>query len=280
VTDSAADLPPQTVAELGITVVPLVIRFGADIYLDGELSKDEFWNKVGTSVHHPGTSQPSLGAFDHVFDRLVTAGHQVLCITLTSKHSGTFSSAWTAAKRFGEKVHVFDSLSLSLGQGFQVLAAARAALDGLDLHDILSAIQSIQRRSRIYILLDTIEQLRRGGRADNLIPLLSRVTKFLNIKPILNLVDGQLELQKLVRSYERGLTQIKKEIAHLKPVEHLAVLHTRCQETALEMAKSLAQELDFTPSNVLVAETGPVLAVHGGPKLLGVIAIAKKENRS
>ncbi|MBN1582493.1 MAG: DegV family protein [Anaerolineae bacterium] len=273
VTDSGADLAPETAEQLGITVVPLIIRFGTDIYMDGELSQDEFWEKAENGPHHPGTSQPSPGAFERAFERLIQAGHQVLCITLTSKHSGTFSSASTAARRFGEKVRVIDSLSLSLGQGFQVLAAARAAIKGIDRDAIVALVKSIQERARIFILLDTIEHLRYGGRADNVIPLLSRVTKFLNIKPLLEMVDGQLALQKLVRTYERGMSQIRNEVANLKPVESLAVLHTRCEQLAQEMANALAAKLEIEPKQVLVAETGPALASHGGPRLLGVIAV-------
>lgn len=273
VTDSGADLAPETAEKLGITVVPLVVRFGTDIYMDGELSRDEFWHKVEQGPHPPGTSQPSLGAFERAFEHLVKAGQQVLCITLTSKHSGTFSSAQIAAQRFGEKVRVFDSLSLSLGQGFQVLAAAHAAMKGTALDEIVALVKSVQERARIFILLDTIEHLRHGGRADNVIPLLSRVTKFLKIKPLLGLVDGQLGLQKLVRTYERGLSQIKSDIAALKPVESLAVLHTRCEQTARETAAALAKSLDLRPDDVIVAETGPALASHGGPNLLGVIVI-------
>jgi DegV family protein with EDD domain len=146
-------------------------------------------------------------------------------------------------------------------------------MKGIHLDEIVALVKNIQERTRIFILLDTIEQLRHGGRADNVIPLLNRVTQFLKIKPILRLVDGQLDLQKLVRTYERGLSQIKKEIANLKPVENLAVLHTCCEQIAQDMANALAQKLEMEPDEIIVAETGPILASHGGPKLLGVIAI-------
>lgn len=273
VTDSAADLPADMAAELEIAVVPLVIRFGTEIYLDGQLSQEEFWQKVEEGSHHPGTSQPSVGAFEEVFARLIEAGHQVLCLALTSKHSGTFSSACVAAQRFGEKVRVMDSLSLSMGQGLQVLAAAQAALQGIKLDEIVKQVEHIRERLRLFILLDTVEYLRRGGRADSLIPLLSRVTEFLKIKPILDIKDGRLNLHTLIRTYERGLNHIKEEVARLKPLESLAVLHIRCEEIAREMAHALAEKLDFPLERILIGEAGPVLAVHGGPHVLGVIVV-------
>ncbi|MBN1937607.1 MAG: DegV family protein [Anaerolineae bacterium] len=275
VTDSACDIPPELAAQLDIAVVPLVIRFDSEIYLDGELSHDAFWDKVEAGPHHPGTSQPSLGAFEQVFARLVDAGHQVLCVSLTSKHSGTFSSALMAAQRFGEKVKVIDSLSLSFGQGFQVLAAAKAALKGVSIDEIERVVAGVRERLRLFILLDTVEHIQRGGRAAALIPLLSRVTKVLNIKPILDMPDGQLGLHKMVRSYERGLSQIKQELVEFHPFESLAVLHTRCGQVAQDMARALAEKLNFPLKEIVIGETGPVLSVHGGPKVLGVIAVSK-----
>ena len=141
VTDSGADLSADVVAELGITVVPLIVLFGEETYPDGELTIDEFWRKIDTGHHHPGTSQPPVGVFEEAFARLVEDGCSVLCLTITSKHSGTFGTASAAAQRFGGRVKVVDSLSLSLGQGFQVLAAAQAAAQGLDLDGVVRAAE-------------------------------------------------------------------------------------------------------------------------------------------
>ena len=214
-----------------------------------------------------------MGAFEEVFARLVEAGHSVLCLTITGKHSGTFSTAWAAARRFGAKVKVMDSLSLSLGQGFQVLAAARAAMQGLRLDEVAKVAERVRERTRLFILLNTIEYIRRGGRAAALLPMLNRVTRVLKIKPILNIVDGRLGLHRLARSYERGLYRIKQEIARLKPVENLAIVHTRNTNAAKKLARALAEKLDFPLKDTLVTETGPLLSVHGGPGVVGVAAV-------
>lgn len=272
-TDSGADLTAEMAAQSGIGVVPLVVLFGNEVYLDGELSTDEFWEKVDQGALHPGTSQPAMGAFEEAFARLVEAGHQVLCMTITSKHSGTFSTASSAARAFGEKVQVFDSWSLSLGQGFQVLEAARAAMEGLGLEQVRKVAADIRTRTHLYILLDSIEFIRRGGRAALLMPLLARVTDVLKIRPILDLVEGRLSLHRIARSYERGLTNIREDVAGLRPLERLAVVHTRCAETASKMAHSLAEALDYPLEDIPVIETGPLLSVHAGRGVIGVVAV-------
>jgi DegV family protein with EDD domain len=270
VTDSAADLTAETAAEYGITVVPLVVRFGEEVYTNAQMTCDEFWAKVAVSPHHPGTSQPPMGAFEEAFGRLVEAGHPVLCVALTSKHSGTYSTACAAAQRFGDKVKVIDSLSLSLGQGELALAAARAARAGLDLDQVAGVVQDVGSRSQLLILLNTIEYIRRGGRADAMMPVLDRVTKMLHIKPILHLVDGRLGLHGLARSYERGLSKLRQQILELAPVERLAVGHIRCPDLADKTARLLARRLDFPLEQIRIVEAGPLLSTHGGPKVVGV----------
>jgi DegV family protein with EDD domain len=274
VTDSAADLDAETVERLRISVVPMTVHFGREVYAHSELSNDDFWRKA-ESGPHPSTSQPAIGLFEEVFSSLIDAGHEVLCVTITGRHSGTLSTALTVARRLGDRVKVVDSLSLSLGQGFQVLAAAHAALQGASLEQAARAAKEVRERSHLLILLNTIEHVQRGGRADGLIPILSRVTEVLNVKPILSVADGYLKLHKLVRTYKRGLQWIRHEVAGLGPIERLAVMHTRCAEVAQRMADALAVELGFPSKEILLAETGPALAVHGGPNVIGVAAVQR-----
>ena len=274
VTDSGADLAPEVLGQLEITVVPLVVRFGQQTYLDGELTIDEFWQRVEEG-QQPGTSQPSIGAFEQAYSRLVEAGYSVLCLTLTGRHSGTYSGACLAARPFGDKVKVLDSLSLSLGQGFQVLAAARAAAAGLNLDEVAGVVEQVRERGRLFILLDTIEFLRRGGRASLLLPTLSRITKVLQIRPILALPDGRLSVHGLARSYGRGLQQIKDEILRMRPIESLAVIHARCLDAARTMASDLSERLGIPRDQIMFAETGPLLSTHSGPGVIGVAAVGQ-----
>jgi DegV family protein with EDD domain len=276
VTDSAADLMAETADEHRITVVPLVVRFGEQVYADARMTCDEFWAKVEASPHHPGTSQPPMGVYEEAFGDLVEAGHSVCCVALTSKHSGTYSTAYAAAQQFGDKVKVIDSLSLSLGQGELALEAARAARSGLSLDQVVEVVEEARSRSQLLILLNTVEFIRRGGRADALMPILDRVTKMLNIKPLLNVDDGRLGLHGFARSYERGLKKLRQDIAQFAPVERLAVGHIRCPELADETARLLSQRLDFPLDQIRVLEAGPLLSTHGGPKVVGVAVVQKR----
>ena len=272
VTDSSCDLARQLVERFKIAVVPLIVRFGPEMYDDGELSVDEFWKKAA-GAHHPQTSQPSVGAFEQVFERLVAQGKQVLCVTITGKHSGTFNAARLAAQRFGEAVRVFDSFSLSLGLGLQALTAAQAARAGRSAQEILATLEDIRARMRVMLVFDTLENLRRGGRADGFISVVDRMTRALNIKPIINVVDGQLRLMGAARSFQGGLRRVLNTVEQLKPLEHLAVVHTRVPEKAQEMADWLVERTGFPRERVWVEETGAALACHAGAGVIGVLAV-------
>ena len=272
VTDSSCDLPRRLVERFKIAVAPLTVHFGSAVYEDGELSVEEFWQRAA-GPHHPQTSQPSVGRFEELFERLVAQGKQVLCLTITSKHSGTFNAARLAAQRFGQAVKVFDSLSASLGLGLQALAAAQAAQAGRSMQEILALLEDIRTRMRLTIVLDTLENLRRGGRADGFIAVVDRMTRALDIKPIINVVRGQLRLMGAARSFQSGLRRVLSVVEQLGPVEQLAVVHTRRQEMAEEVADRLAEHIDFLRELIWVRETGPVLSAHGGAGLIGVLAL-------
>ncbi len=272
VTDSSCDLPRRLVERFKIAVAPLVVHFGPEVYEDGQLSVEEFWQRAA-GPHHPQTSQPSVGRFEELFERLVAQGKQVLCLTITSKHSGTFNAARLAAQRFGQAVQVFDSLSASLGLGFQAMAAAQAAQAGRSMQEILALLEDMQARMRFTIVLDTLENLRRGGRADAFIAAVDRMARALNIKAVINVVEGQLRLLGAARSFQGGLNRVLALVEQLGPVEQLAVIHTRRQEMAEEVADRLAEHIGFLREHIWVRETGTVLSAHGGAGLIGVLAL-------
>ena len=272
VTDSSCDLNEPLLMELDIEVVSLTVHFGTDEYREGELSVEEFWRKVEEG-QQPTTSQPSIGAYEEVFGRLVSSGMQVVCPTLTGKHSGTYNAARLAAEPFGQDVRVFDSHSLSLGLGLQALVAARAAREGRSMREILALLDFMRDRMRVLILLDTLESLRLGGRADAFIAVADRMTRALNIKVLINVVEGQLSLLSAARSFKRGLGRMRDLVEQMGPLEHLAVAHTRNQEMAEEMADTLAHRTGFARERVWIRETGALLATHGGPGLVAVLAM-------
>ena len=272
VTDSGGDLPLEPKQEYDIETVPLTVHFGAEVFRDGDLTVDEFWEKAA-GPHHPQTSQPPVGAYEEVFERLVALGKHVLCVTLTGKHSGTFNAAHLAAQRFGGAVTVFDSLSLSLGEGVQALVAAEAARAGRSMAEILALLENLRARMRLLIVLDTLENLRRGGRAAAFIAVADRMARALNIKVIINLEEGQLRLSGAARSFKSALARVLGTVEQLGPLEHLAVVHTRNPHTAQQVAEELAQRTRFPRERIWVRETEGVLAVHAGPGVIGVMAV-------
>jgi len=272
VTDSGGDLPIHLRQELDIEVVPLALTFGQEVYRDGDLTVDEFWAKAA-GPHHPQTSQPPVGAYEEVFERLVGLGKRVLCVTITGKHSGTFNAAHLAAQRFGEAVTAFDSLSLSLGEGVQALAAAKAARAGRSMSEILALLESLRGRMRLLIVLDTLENLRRGGRAAAFIAVADRMARALNIKVIINLDEGQLRLSGAARSFKSTLARVLTMVEQMGPLEHLAIVHTRNLSTAEQVLEQLVQRIGFPRERIWLRETEGVLAVHAGPGVIGIMAV-------
>ncbi len=273
VTDSAADVPAPLAQELGIAIVPLMIRFGEEAFEDTALSHDAFWEKVHQSGLAPYTSQPGMGTFQKTFRGLVEAGYRVLYIALTGRHSGTLSTAWSAAQEFGGRVRVFDSASLSLGQGWQAIQAARLALQGETLERILEAVESIKRRTRVFIQIETLENLRRGGRAAKLMPLIDRFMKVLDLKPLLHIEEGELKLLAMARSTSKGIKRIAEEVAAIGALEFIAVMHVRCQNAAEQLAEEIVRLARIPREAIWLGEAGTILACHGGEGTLGAIAV-------
>jgi DegV family protein with EDD domain len=200
----------------------------------------------------------------------------VLCVILTGKHTGTIEAARLAARRFGDAVRVFDSQSLSMGMGFQVLEAARAAERGRSMEELLSLLEDVRSRVHALVVLDTLENVRRGGRAEAFIALITRMSRVLNIKPIINLVEGRVQLVGVARSFRRAVARILAAVEELGPLEHLAVMHARNAGAAERLADRLAERLGFPRDEILVGETGAVVASHAGAGAVGVFVISRQ----
>lgn len=272
IVDSAADLTAQDRAEYGIDVVSQVVTQGSEAYEDASLTPDAFWElaKRGT----PGTSQPPVGAFEEAYERWVSQGYRVLCITVTGRHSGTCNTAQLAGQRYGERVTVFDSLGISAGQGWLALVAAQMVRAHASLDQIVETLRSVRARTHTFILLDSLESLRRGGRAARLMPYVNRLMRAFDLKLIISFVDGELKLSSVVRSYSKGLERMKQEIQRLAPMERLAVIHTRRQAMAQQLADELAELLAFPRQQIMVMETRAALASHAGPGATGIFGVS------
>jgi len=272
VTDSGADLTKTICERLKIGIASLVVISEGQSYEDTSLDKTEFW-QMAESERGVGTSQPPTGAFRRMFQHIIDEGHDVLCLTITSKHSGTYNSAWTAAREFGDKVSIFDTLSLSLAQGWQTIRAAEMAAAGKTRDDILAMLHSLADRTRILIYLDSTDFLRRGGRASKLMPHFERLVKRLNLHPILDVIDGELKLHGVVRSRKKAIARMSEQIASLPRVEQLAVAHIRAEEAAHQLAAELSRLTGIARDAIQIGEAGVVLASHAGKGVVAAMAV-------
>jgi DegV family protein with EDD domain len=268
VTDSSCDLPDALVSELGIDVVPLTIRFGAEELVDRrDLSPSEFWARCATSAELPSTAAPAPGAFEEVFRGAAAAGAEgVMCVVLSSKLSATGESAQAAARAVADvvPVKVVDSLSVSLGHGMMAVRGARRAAEGASLDELVAMVEDMARRTKIFATLDTLEYLKRGGRIGAAQALLGSI---LSIKPCIEVVDGKVEPGPKQRTRSRSLQWLADQVGAQKNVENLAVLHGDAPdvETLLGLLNP-----HFPRDQIVIGQLGAVVGAHTGPRTIGV----------
>src|SRR3972149_3166611 len=239
VTDSVADLPPQIAEELGITVVPLVVRFGTDLYRDGlDLSPDQFYERLRTSKALPATSVPPPAAFADAYDRLAERTNEIVVISLTAKLSATYQVALQAVGLMKQQCHVevLDSQWAVMAQGFITIAAARAAQAGASLHKVLDVARHTMRRVDMRAAFDSLEYLERGGRIGKAQAFLGSLLK---VNPIIGLKDGEVHPYARERSRAKAIDHLYNFAASFGNVKGLAVEYA----TDLDEANRLVQTL-------------------------------------
>lgn len=272
VTDSACDLPADVAEELGIEIVPLSIRFGGEEFVDREeLSVAEFWTRCVNSVDLPETAAPAPGQFERVYRQLADDGATgVVVVSLSAALSATLQSAELAARSIAENdtieldVRVVDSRSVSLGIGTIVLACARAARDGATIDEVEALATDLAQRTRVIGALDTLENLKKGGRIGNAKALLATA---LSIKPIIEVTDGVVEQGGKQRTRSKALQHLVDKVASYEGrIENLAVLHADCSDVDV-FVDMLAPHYD---DEIVIGEIGPVIGSHGGRGTIGV----------
>jgi DegV family protein with EDD domain len=268
VTDSSCDLTHAETDALGIGVVPLSIRFGADEYIDREqLSVEDFYATMASTGLLPETAAPSPGRFEQEFRAAQAAGAEsVVCINLSGGLSATVQSARTAANALeGEiDVRVIDSLSLTGGLGTMVLDAANAAAGGADADAVVQLVESMIGRTEIYGALDTLENLKKGGRIGSAKALLGSM---LSVKPIIRIVDGTVEEAGKQRTRRRALEFLRDRLFEEPVVEELSVLHGEAPDIDdfLELISSR-----YPRESIRLGKIGAVIGTHGGPGVIGM----------
>jgi DegV family protein with EDD domain len=268
VTDSLSDITGDLVGELGITVVPLYVRFGEDIYRDRvEITTEEFYRRLVNEDTLPSTTQPTPNDFLEVYKNLAKETDEILVIVVSSKLSGTYQSALQARDLVKNKcrIEIVDSLSVAMGQGLIVIAAAKAVQAGANLGEAADLARRLVSRSHLIAYFDTLKYLAKGGRIGKASNLLGSM---LSVKPILTIRGGEMAPLTRVRSLSAGLDYFYNTVANLSSIEGLAVEHATTPSDADALVERLGSI--YPKENIYRAVISPVVGTYAGPNALAL----------
>ena len=274
VTDSVADLPSQVVKELGITVIPLLVRFGERLYRDGiDLTADEFYDMLARSKTFPVTSVPSPATFAEAYDKLAEETDEILAIIVSSRLSGTYEVALQSIGLMKRKcrVEVVDSRWATMALGFIVMKAARAANAGAKLDEVMEVTRNTIPRVDFLSTFDTLEYLRRGGRIGRAQTLLGSMLK---INPLITLRDGVVQPAGRTRSRAKAIDRLYEFATSYSYIEEMAVEDTACPDDAEALVERLSSI--FSRERIYRSKMTPAIGTHTGPGLLLVAILGDK----
>lgn len=262
VTDSSADLPKELLDEYDISVVPLVINIDGQEYLEGiDITPQEFYEKMMDAHELPHTSQPSPEAFATTFKALSEKG-QILCLTISSGLSGTYQSACIGKELSGQDVTVFDTLAGSLGHGLQLIAAGKLVRQGLSLDKILKFLDEARKRNNILILLDTLENIIKGGRLSK---IQGSIAKILDIKVLLEGIDGKVEVIEKVRGKGRFLPRAIEIIGERKrdfSDTVFGITHLNNFKDVMFLKEQIMKR--YSPKDIIINYMGATMGTYAG----------------
>ena len=269
VTDSTADLAPHVAKEHNIAVVPLSVIFGEDVYKENvDITPDLFYDKLVRSKELPTTSAPSVGDFLQVYEEVLKETDEILSIHLSSKLSATYNNACQAAAQLadqGARIEVVDSQVISVGMTFMARAASVAAAAGATMEEIKKLMDSMIPRLHIYVALDTLEYVRRGGRIGRARAFLGTV---LRVKPLLSFQHGEVHPEERVRTRTLAMDRLFQIATSFPNIAEAGVAYSTNAQEAEVMKRRLEEALP--DARVEMARLGPVIGVHGGPGVLGI----------
>lgn len=270
VTDTTSGLSAGLAQQYDIPVIPQVIMFGDQSYLEGiEIDHATFLSRLRTSKTLPKTAAPPPGLFVDVFRARARPGDTVLCIHPSAELSGTVRSALTAAGDFpGMDIRVVDTRTIASPLAALALQAARWAGQGQEADAIMAGLEAMIPRAHVYFLVDTLEYLQKGGRIGGAAALIGSV---LQVKPILELREGRVEPLERERTQRKALARLKELVlagAVRGPESHLGVLHAGAPDAARALADDLGRQLAVP--DVMIMDLTPAIVTHAGPGVLGV----------
>ena len=273
VTDSTSDIPNYLIEQYELEVVPSILIIDGKEYADGiGISREEFYKKLPSLKTQPTTAAPSIGDFSARYESLLTRGcDHILSIHAAGALTSILAIARQASNDFPDRVTCVDSTSLSLGLGFQVIAAAEAAEMGLQA--ALSTVESTRKKLHVSAALDTMENLRRSGRVPGAVAMLGSL---LHIKPLIELTNGEVKAIGAVRTTQQANDRMLNFLLEGGPLERLAILHTGAEPRAKEFLNELMLKASQSvPRDILMVNVTPVIGTHVGPNGLGFAAVRK-----
>lgn len=277
VTDSGADLPAQLAKELDISIVPVYVRFGDEVYRDGvDISGDEFYHRLTNTSIHPTTSQPAPTDFANIYTKLAKETDEIVSIHLSAKTSGTCNAAIQGKEiaKTGCKIEIVDSRFVSMGLGLVAIAAARQAKAGASLPTIMEEVKQAIQNIRLLAVLDSLKYLLLGGRITKAKAL---VGTMLNVKPMLTMRDGELVQAGLARTRIKGTEHLYELAKSARNIQELAIVHSTTPDEAISLKERISSILDKGQIHLSRLSSG--LGVHAGPGTL-LVAIREKPSTS
>lgn len=270
VTDSTAYIPDEFVRKYGLHVAPQILIWGEETLRDGiDIMPDDFYARLKTATKMPTTSQVTIAYFKELFEKLAGEGKQIVAVLISSKLSGTISSAVQAKEMLPKaSVEIVDSRATAMALGFQVLAAARAAEAGKSLAEVTEIARRGPAQTGILFTVETLEFLHRGGRIGGAARLLGTA---LNLKPVLELVDGRIEPVERVRTKAKARARVLELVAERvkdKPNLRLATIHAAAAGEAQELLEEASRLLN--PVESFPSLASPVIGNHAGPGTVGL----------
>lgn len=269
VTDSTSDLPADIAADMGIAVIPQKIIFGAEELRDRvDITADEFYDRVSHMKTLPTTSQASVGEFVELYEDIGRDADAIVSVHVSSKLSGTLNSATQASEQANVNcdIRVIDSLSASMGTGLVAMAAAAKAREGASVDEVAKHAEQAVERTEIYVLLDTLEYLAKGGRIGNARAMIGSLLK---VKPMIIIKDGVVDELGKERTHKRGVARLARVTNDFAPFEDVVIMHTTTPDEAREFGGQF-QALLPQGKAPRIAQIGPAVGAYTGPHALGV----------